>query len=117
MKHKELRVKHEHKYKTTTDSKHHLSAAEYILDRRFQPKSKNQEWDADITYFWPHEGWLYLAAIINLYLRPVVGWCIDKRMTKSLVIRALMMTINPWRPSSGLIYHSYLGSQYASRLY
>jgi putative transposase len=117
MKQMELRVKRKHKYKATTDSKHHLPVAENILDRRFQPEAKNQVWGADITYLWTQEGWLYLAVVIDLYSRRVVGWCIDKRMTKSLVIRALMMAINLRRPPPGLIHHSDRGSQYASHDY
>jgi transposase InsO family protein len=113
----DLRVKRKHKYKATTDSKHHLPVADNILNRRFQPEAKNQVWGADITYLWTQEGWLYLVVVIDLYYRRVVVWCIDKRMMKSLVLRALMMAINLKRPSSGLIHHSDRGSQYASHDY
>ncbi|TNF96109.1 MAG: IS3 family transposase [Gammaproteobacteria bacterium] len=117
MKSMKLKVRKKRKYKITTDSKHNLPVAENMLDRRFNPEKPNQAWGADITYVWTQEGWLYLAVIIDLYSRRVVGWCIDKRMSKSLVIRALMMAINLRNPPAGLIHHSDRGSQYASKAY
>jgi transposase InsO family protein len=88
-----------------------------LLDHRFQPEARNLAWGADITYLWTQEGWLYLAIVIDLYPRRVVGWCIDKRMTTSLVIWALMMAISLRRLPPGLIHHSDRGSQYASHDY
>ena len=88
-----------------------------MLDRQFNPDAPNKVWGTDITYVWTQQGWLYLAIVIDLYSRRVVGWCVDKRMTKSLVIRALMMAINLRNPPEGLIHHSDRGSQYASRDY
>jgi transposase InsO family protein len=117
MKSQGLRVKQKRKYKATTDSKHRLPVAENLLDRQFNPVGPNQAWGGDITYLWTQEGWLYLAVIIDLYSRRVVGWCIDKRMTQSLVIRALMMAINLRKPPPGLIHHSDRGSQYAAHAY
>src|SRR5690606_8322160 len=112
-----LVVKKKRKFRITTNSNHKLPVAENILDRQFNPVTQNQAWAADITYIWTAEGWLYLAVVIDLYSRRVVGWCMDKRQTKSLVIRALMMAVNMRKPSAGLIHHSDRGSQYASLKY
>jgi len=112
-----LKVKQKHKYKVTTDSKHHLPVAENVLNRQFSPTGPNQAWGTDITYLWTQEGWIYLAVVIDLYSRRVVGWSMDRRMKKALVIRALMMAINLRKPPPGLIHHSDRGSQYASHAY
>lgn len=112
-----LKVKIKKKFRLTTDSKHSYPIADNILNREFNPAAVNQAWGADITYVWTNEGWLYLAVVIDLFSRRVVGWCIDKTMTQSLVIRALMMAINLRKPPSGLIHHSDRGSQYASHAY
>lgn len=117
MKKLKLVVKQKRKFRVTTNSNHKLPVAENILDRQFNPLSPNQAWAADITYIWTAEGWLYLAVIIDLYSRRVIGWCMDKRQTKSLVIRALLMAINIRKPPQGLIHHSDRGSQYASPKY
>jgi transposase InsO family protein len=112
-----LVVKRKRKYRITTDSNHKLPVAENILDRQFNPAGPNQVWGTDITYLWTQEGWVYLAIVLDLYSRRVVGWSVDKRMNKALVIRALMMAINLRRPPAGLIHHSDRGSQYASKAY
>ncbi len=112
-----LQVKQKRKYKITTDSKHRLPVADNVLDRQFLPTGPNQAWGTDITYLWTQEGWLYLAVVIDLYSRRVVGWAMDRRMKKALVIRALMMAVNLRRPPAGLIHHSDRGSQYASHDY
>jgi len=112
-----LKVKQKRKYKVTTDSKHHLPVADNVLDRKFSPQAPNQAWGTDITYLWTQEGWIYLAVVIDLYSRRVVGWAMDRRMKKALVIRALMMAINLRKPPPGLIHHSDRGSQYASHTY
>lgn len=112
-----LIVKLKQKFRITTNSNHKLPVAENILDRQFNPAAPNQAWAADITYIWTAEGWLYLAVVIDLYSRRVIGWAMDKRQTKSLVIRALMMAVNLRKPSAGLIHHSDRGSQYASLKY
>ena len=112
-----LQVKRKRKYKVTTDSNHRLPVAENVLDRQFLPTEPNQAWGVDITYLWTQEGWLYLAVVIDLYSRRVVGWAMDRRMKKALVIRALMMAVNLRRPAAGLIHHSDRGSQYASHDY
>jgi putative transposase len=117
MKSMGLVVKHKRKHKVTTDSKHKLPVAENILDRQFYPTAPNQVWATDITYLWTQEGWVYLAVVIDLCSRRVIGWAMDKRMAKALVIRALMMAINLRKPPAGLIHHSDRGSQYASHAY
>lgn len=117
MKALNLKVKAKRKYKVTTDSKHTFPVAQNILNRQFSPQAPNQVWGVDITYLWTQEGWIYLAIVIDLYSRRVVGWSIDRRMKKALVIRALMMAINLRKPPPGLIHHSDRGSQYASHAY
>ena len=101
-----LKVKQKRKYKVTTDSKHRLPVAENVLNRQFNPQGPNQAWGTDTTYLWTQQGWVYLAVVIDLYSRRVVGWSMDRRMTKALVIRALLMAINLRQPPPGLIHHS-----------
>lgn len=117
MKTLNLKVKQKRKYKITTDSQHAYPVAENVLDRQFTPQAPNQVWGTDITYLWTQEGWIYLAIVIDLYSRRVVGWAMDRRMKKALVIRALMMAISLRKPPPGLIHHSDRGSQYASHAY
>jgi putative transposase len=112
-----LEVQAKRRFKVTTDSNHRLPVAPNVLNRDFSPEAANRVWGTDITYLWTAEGWVYLAIVIDLYSRRVVGWSMDERMTKALVIRALMMAINVRRPSAGLIHHSDRGSQYASDAY
>jgi len=114
MKQLDLVVKKKRRFVITTDSRHNFPVAENRLDRQFQPAGKNQVWTSDITYLWTSQGWVYLAVVIDLYSRRVVGWQCDKQMTQSLVIRALMMAINLRQPTKGLLHHSDRGSQYAS---
>ena len=117
MKALNLKVKQKRKYKVTTDSKHHLPMAENVLNRQFAPQWPNQAWGTDITCLWTQEGWVYLAVVIDLYSRRGVGWAMDRRMQKALVIRALLMAINLRQPPPGLLHHSDRGSQYASHAY
>jgi len=112
-----LKVKQKCKYKVTTDSKHHFPVAKNVLNRQFSPQAPNQAWGVDITYLWTQQGWVYLAVVFDLYSRRVVGWAMDRRMKKALVIRALMMAVNLRKPPPGLIHHSDRGSQYASHAY
>ena len=88
-----------------------------VLNREFNQASPNRAWVADITYVWTVQGWLYLAVVMDLYSRRIVGWCMDRTMTQALVIRALMMAINLRQPKAGLIHHSDRGSQYAGEAY
>jgi len=78
-----LKVKQKRKYKVTTDSKHQLPVAENVLNRQFSPQAPNQAWGTDITYLWTQEGWIYLAVVIDLYSRRVVGWAIMDALRKS----------------------------------
>jgi transposase InsO family protein len=117
MKRLGLKVKQKRKYKVTTDSKHNLPVANNVLNREFSPSAPNQAWGTDITYLWTQQGWIYLAVVIDLYSRRVVGWAIDRRMKTALVVRALMMATNLRKPPPGLICHSDRGSQYASHDY
>jgi putative transposase len=88
-----------------------------LLERRFAVGTVNRVWVADLTYIFTHEGWLYLAVIVDLCSRLVVGWAMDRRMTTELAVKALRMAIWQRKPGSGLIHHSDRGSQYASGEY
>jgi putative transposase len=109
-----LQAKTKRRYKATTDSKHNLPVAPNLLNRDFSPEEPNQVYAGDITYIWTTEGWLYLAVVIDLFSRSVVGWAMDKRMTRQLVMDALTMAVQRRRPPAGVIFHSDRGSQYAS---
>jgi putative transposase len=100
--------------KLTTDSKHSFPVAPNILDRKFDVKVPNKVWTADISYVWTFEGWLYLAVVMDLYSRQIVGWAMNKRMKKQLVLDALAMAYWQRKPPKGLLHHSDRGSQYAS---
>jgi transposase InsO family protein len=102
---------------STTDSNHHLPVADNLLDRQFNPSEANEVWVADITYIPTDEGFLYLAAVEDLYSRRIVGWSMDDHMESRLVVDALAMAIQ-WRlPKEPLLTHSDRGSQYASEHY
>ncbi len=112
-----LRAKGKKKFKVTTDSNHNLPVAANLLDRDFSTTAPNQKWVSDITYIWTDEGWLYLATVIDLYSRAVIGWSIQPTMTRQLVCDALMMAL--WRRGfpRGILCHSDRGSQYCSEGY
>lgn len=105
------------KYKATTNSKHNLSVHENVLNRQFNVEKPNQAWVTDITYVATDEGWLYLASVMDLYSRKIVGFHMDERMTKELVIQALDRAYNQQRPRGEVLHHSDRGSQYASHDY
>ena len=115
MEEAEAQVRHKKKFKVTTNSNHNLPLFENLLERQFDVDQPDQVYASDITYIWTQEGWLYLAVVIDLYSRKVVGWSMSSRMTAQLVCDALMMAIWLRRPKAGLIHHSDRGSQYASR--
>ena len=98
-----LKVWTKKKNRITTNSKHRYPVAENILNRNFNPDTPNKALGTDITYIWIQEGWLYLAIVIDLYSRRIVGWSIEKQMTTSLVKRALMMAFNLCQPKKGLV--------------
>jgi transposase InsO family protein len=102
---------------TTTNSKHNYPVAPNTLDRQFWAEGPNQKWVGDITYIATREGWLYLAAVVDIYSRRVVGWAMDKHMETSLVESALSMAAARRRPCSGILHHTDRGSQYASHDY
>lgn len=102
---------------TTTDSDHDLPVAANLLNRQFNPSRANEAWLADITYVPTREGWLYLAAVEDLYSRRVVGWAMAEHMESRLVVDALEMAIQRRLPNEGLLAHSDRGSQYASEHY
>lgn len=117
MKIMNLRAKAKRKFKMTTDSNHNNPIAPNLLDRDFTALNPNEKWTSDITYIWTQEGWLYLAVIMDLYSRAIIGWKISRRMTQELVCDAFTMAL--WRRQfpTGVIMHSDRGSQYASDKY
>jgi len=113
---KELQLKPiwKRKFVHTTDSKHDLPVFDNVLNRQFKPEAANQAWVSDITYIRTLSGWLYLAVVLDLYSRKVVGWAMAPNMPAELVCTALQLAIAQRRPPPGLIVHSDRGSQYAS---
>jgi transposase InsO family protein len=105
------------KFINTTDSKHHLPIAENILNRQFNPAEPNRAWASDITYVRTRTGWLYLAVVMELFSRKIIGWAMGPSMPAELVCRALRMAVEARKPGAGLILHSDRGSQYASHEY
>lgn len=107
-------AKQKKKFKATTDSTHNLSVAPNLLERNFQVPEPDRVYCSDITYIWTNEGWLYLAVVLDLFSRQVVGWSMSNRITKKLVLDAFLMAVWRRRPGTGLIFHSDRGSQYCS---
>jgi transposase InsO family protein len=105
------------RFRQTTDSAHALPVAKNWLKRHFSPAAPNQAWAADITYIRCWEGWCYLAVVIDLFSRRVVGWAVAEHMHTELVLEALQRAIIQRRPAAGLVHHSDRGSQYASAAY
>ena len=105
------------KTRATTDSNHDYPVAPNLLSRQFDARYPNKAWVMDITYLATSEGWLYLAIVLDLYSRMIVGWSIGRRMIKELVIDALKTAIKRRNPAPGLICHSDRGSQYCSHAY
>ena len=117
MRENAIAVKRNKKFKATTDSNHSFNIAPNLLDRDFFAKQPNQKWAGDISYVWTREGWLYLAVIIDLHSRRVIGWAVSSRMKRDLAIRALKMAIALRNPPKGCILHTDRGSQYCSHDY
>jgi putative transposase len=118
MRDNDIRAKTARKFRvTTTDSNHDLPVADNLLDRQFNPSEANEVWVADITYIPTDEGWLYLAAVEDLYSRRIVGWSMDDNMESRLVVDALEMAVKRRLPGETLLAHSDRGSQYASEHY
>lgn len=110
-----LRAKAARRYKATTNSRHNLPVAENLLNQNFRTERPNQAWVSDITYIQTDEGWMYLAVVLDLYSRKVVGWAMDSRMTATLVCDALLMALFRRKFPRGVIVHSDRGSQYCSK--
>ena len=117
MKKAGVSVKRRKKFKRTTDSNHNQPVAPNLLNRQFEVEQPDTVWCADITCLWTLEGWLYLAVVLDLYSRKIVGWAMSNRLTASLVKEALSMAYWRRKPEKGLIHHSDRGSQYADNEY
>ena len=112
-----IRAKGKRRFKIATDSKHDLPITPNLLDRQFSVTAPDKVWTGDITYIATDEGWLFLAVVIDLFSRQVVGWSLRQDMTREIVIDALRMAWFKRHPSkeAGLVFHSDRGSQYASQ--
>lgn len=117
MKQHDIKARGKRKFIVTTDSKHNLPIAPNQLNRNFQPDAPDAVWTSDITYIQTDEGWLYLAVVLDLYSRQVVGWGKQPHMQTSLVADALRMAWFRRRPDHGLIFHSDRSSQYCSHAF
>jgi len=111
------RAKAAKKFKATTNSKHNLPVAPNLLEQNFQASRPDEKYVSDITYIWTEEGWLYLAVVLDLYSRRVVGWAMSSRMSAALVCDALTMALWRRKKPAGVIVHSDRGSQYCSADY
>jgi len=112
-----LRAQAPRHFRCTTDSGHGLPIKENLLGRRFTVLTPNSCWVSDITYLWTLEGWLYLAVILDLFSRRVVGWALSQRLERGLALEALRAALRERQPAPGLLHHSDRGSQYASHDY
>ena len=112
-----LKARGTKRYKVTTDSSHKYPTAPNLLNRQFEVEVPNKVWTSDITYVWTLEGWLYLAIVMDLFSRHIIGWAMDRRMKVELVLDALSMAYWRRKPAGGLIHHSDRGSQYACEAY
>jgi len=105
------------RFRITTDSRHDYPVATNVLQREFAVERPNQAWVTDITYLWTREGWLYLAVVLDLFTRRVVGWAMAEHLRTSLALEALDMALGRRLPAPGLVHHSDRGSQYAAAAY
>ena len=117
MKRLDLKVTQRIAYRVTTKRNHSDAVADNLLNQNFNPLAPNQIWAGDITYLKTGEGWMYLAIVMDLYSRRIVGWHISKHMTTGLISKAMFMAYNLRQPPKGLVFHSDRGSQYTSRHY
>jgi putative transposase len=115
MKRLNLSVKQRVAYKVTTQRKQGDEVADNLLNQNFNPVAVNEVWAGDITYLKTAEGWMYLAIVMDLFSRRIVGWHIDKRMTTDLISKAMIKAVNLRQPPKGLVFHSDRGSQYTSQ--
>jgi putative transposase len=114
MRENNIQAKHKRKFKATTDSQHKFPVAPNLLEQNFKIDEPNRVWTADISYCRTLEGWIYLAVVLDLYSRKIVGWAVSERINRELVINAFLMAYWSRKPKAGLIHHSDKGSQYAS---
>ncbi len=114
MRENDIRAKTKRTFRVTTNSRHDHPVAPNLLDRQFTVEAPNRVWLADLRSIWTREGWLYLAVVLDLFSRQVVGWAMDERMPQELTLAALDMALRRRRPLPGLMHHSDRGSQYAS---
>ena len=111
------RAKAAKRFKVTTNSNHTLPVAPNLLDRQFSASKMNEKWVSDITYLWTTEGWLYLAVVMDLYSRKIVGWALSERMTVTLTMDALRMALSQRNKPKQVILHSDRSSQYCAKAY
>ena len=109
-----IRSRTKKKFKATTNSRHNLPVAPNLLNQDFTVDAPDRTWVSDITYIHTEKGWLYLAVLLDLFNREIVGWATSSRMTRQLAIDALQMALGRRTPAKGLVHHSDRGSQYAS---
>jgi putative transposase len=109
-----LRARQPRRFRRTTNSLHAFPVAPNLLDQDFTASGPNEKWGADLSTIWTQEGWLYLAVVIDLYARRVVGWAVSDRLHKELALAALRRALAVRRPATGLIHHSDRGSQFCS---
>lgn len=114
MRKNNIQAKTRKKWKASTYAKHKLPVANNLLKQNFVTDKPNNVWTSDITYIWTDEGWLYLCIVLDMFSRQIIGWSMDKTMKKELVLSALSLAIGRRNPSTGLIFHSDQGVQYAS---
>jgi putative transposase len=112
-----LRARARRRFRSTTDSQHAMAIKGNLLARRFATSAPNRSWVADITYMWTPEGWLYLAIVLDLFSRRVVGWSLSERLERGLALDALRMALKGRPRSRAMLHHSDRGSQYASHEY
>jgi putative transposase len=112
-----LRARHKRRYRVTTKVNPKLPVAPNYLAQHFQASAPNEKWVSDITYIWTREGWVYLAVVMDLYSRRIIGWAVARTQETTLVLAALHMAIGRRQPPAGLLHHSDRGSQYASAQY
>ena len=112
-----LKAKEKRRFRKTTDSHHNHPIAANLLDQDFTCDAPDQKWGVDITYIWTTEGWLYLAVVLDLFSRRIVGWAVSDRLKRDLALTALRRAIALRDPHPGLIHHSDRGSQYCSADY
>lgn len=117
MRDNSLQAKHRRRFRVTTDSRHSHLVEPNVLAREFTADAPNRRWVGDITYVWTRVGWLYLAVILDLFSRRVVGWATSERIDTKLVLDGWQMAVGRRQPEAGLLHHTDRGSQYTSGAY